>query len=63
LHTLAEALAAEDNPTMRDPAVSLDLFETVSDVAVPVPRSIFNGPGDTRWGQVGAGRYGPIMMD
>jgi hypothetical protein len=63
LRALAQAQAGEDNRTMRDPTVSLDVFETVSDVAVPVPRTTFNGLGDTRWGQVARCHYGPIRTD
>jgi hypothetical protein len=30
--------------------VVLDVFETLSPEAVPLPRDVFNGPRDTRWG-------------
>ena len=60
LQIVAHALSAEDNPQVQQDTLSLDLFETVSDTSVAVTRTIFNRTGDTRWGQVSAGRYGPI---
>lgn len=41
-------------------AVCLDVFETVSESAVPLPRKIFAGPRDTRWGVTSPGQYGQI---
>ena len=40
--------------------VELDVFEAVSTTAVPLPREVFDGPGDTRWGKIGPGRYGRL---
>lgn len=34
-------------------AVCLDVFESVSASAVPLPREVFAGPRDTRWGSPG----------
>lgn len=41
------AAAAKDAPVGED--VFLEVFETVSDTAVPLPRDRFNGPLDIRW--------------
>jgi hypothetical protein len=38
-------------------AICLDVFECVSDSAVPLPRDVFAGPHDTRWGVTGVGEY------
>jgi hypothetical protein len=40
------------------PAVTLDVFETVSDQCVPLPPLLFAHKGDTRWSAVGSGMYG-----
>lgn len=40
--------------------ISLDVFETVSESAVPLPDNVFAGPADRRWGRVGTGRYGQL---
>lgn len=40
--------------------VCLDVFETVSVAAHPLPRAIFTGPLDGRWGLTARGRYGPL---
>lgn len=60
LQIVAQALPADGTTKVQREALSLDVFETVSATALAVPRTIFNGPGDTRWGQVSPGRYGPI---
>ena len=39
--------AAQDAPVGED--LYLEVFETVSDTAVPLPRDVFNGPLDIRW--------------
>lgn len=44
-------------------AICLDIHETVSRSAVPLPRHVFAGPYDTRWGEVSEGRYGQIMSE
>lgn len=41
-----------------EPAITLDVFETVSERCVPLPRDVFFHAGDTRWGQTGPGQYG-----
>jgi hypothetical protein len=45
-------------------AICLDVFECVSDSAVPLFRDVFAGPYDTRWGVTGVGQYwqvaGPV---
>ncbi|HTJ67277.1 MAG TPA: hypothetical protein VL551_07090 [Actinospica sp.] len=43
-----------------DEIVCLDVFETVSQSAVPLAREALAGPYDSRWGQVSPGRYGRI---
>ncbi|QMU78854.1 hypothetical protein GXW83_27300 [Streptacidiphilus sp. PB12-B1b] len=47
-------------PATADEVVSLDVFETVSKAATALPREVFAGPNDTRWGPTAPGRYGPI---
>ncbi|MEV4315148.1 hypothetical protein [Actinocrispum sp. NPDC049592] len=42
-----KAASGEGVPHSED--VFLDIFETVSDQAVPLPREVFNGPHDRRW--------------
>lgn len=41
-------------------AVCLNVFESVSETAVPLPREIFVGPHDTRWGVTSQGQYGQL---
>jgi len=40
--------------------ICLDVYETVSKLAVPLPRDIFDGPEDTRWGVTAVGEYDQI---
>jgi hypothetical protein len=40
--------------------ICLDVYETVSESAVPLPRDFFAEPNDTRWGIVGTGQYWQI---
>jgi hypothetical protein len=44
---LMEAASKSDVPPGDE--LYLDVFETVSDIAVPLPRELFNGPDDRRW--------------
>jgi hypothetical protein len=60
LQIVAQALSGDGSTQVQREALSLDVFETVSDAALAVPRTIFNGWGDTRWGRVSPGHYGPI---
>lgn len=41
-------------------AVCLDVYESVSETAVPLPREVFAGPHDTRWGITSPGQYGQL---
>jgi hypothetical protein len=41
-------------------AICLDVYETVSESAVPLPREIFTGAHDTRWGVTCPGGYGQL---
>jgi hypothetical protein len=41
-------------------AVCLDIYESLSERAVPLPREVFAGPHDTRWGITSPGRYGQL---
>ena len=41
-------------------AICADMYETVSESAVPLARDIFAGPNDTRWGVTAPGRYGQV---
>jgi hypothetical protein len=45
--TAALAEASQDAPEGDD--IFLEVFETISETAVPLPRDIFNGPRDLRW--------------
>lgn len=44
-------------------AICLDIFEAVSRSAIPLPRDVFAGPHDSRWGEVADGRYGQIERE
>ena len=55
----ANQLLAEQGDTAAT-AVCLDVFESVSETAVPLPREIFAGPNDTRWGVSNPGQYGQL---
>lgn len=57
----AEALTRAERAGVGDEAVSLDVFETVSEAAVVLPRVVFDGPTDTRWGKISEGRYGRLV--
>jgi len=52
---------AESEGISSETTIQLDVFETVSDAAYPLPRTIFNGPYDTRWGVISAGHYGRLV--
>lgn len=41
-------------------AVCLDVYESVSETAVPLPRDVFAGSHDTRWGVTSPGKYGQL---
>jgi hypothetical protein len=56
------ALARAEQAGVHGDTVSLDVFETVSEAAVPLPRTVFTGPTDTRWGRISEGRYGPLVL-
>ena len=43
-----------------EPLLHLDMSDTVSTQAQPVPRTVFDGPGDRRWCVIEPGRYGPL---
>jgi hypothetical protein len=57
----AESLNHAERAGVHGEAVSLDVFETVSQAAVPLPRVVFDGPTDTRWGKISEGRYGQLV--
>lgn len=42
------------------PAITLDVFEALSDQCVPLPAPLFAHEGDRRWGVVAPGQYGLI---
>lgn len=60
---VATRLLAEQGETAAE-AICLDVFECVSDSAIPLPRDVLAGPYDTRWGVTGVGEYwqvaGPV---
>ncbi|MCI0155740.1 hypothetical protein KNO15_03400 [Leifsonia shinshuensis] len=39
-------------------SICLDVFESLSESAVPLPPEVFSGPYDTRWGKLPSGGYG-----
>jgi hypothetical protein len=41
-------------------AVCLDVYESLSETAVPLPREVLSGPYDTRWGITSPGQYGQL---
>jgi hypothetical protein len=41
-------------------AICLDVYECPSESAVPLPREVFVGPHDTRWGITSPGQYGQV---
>lgn len=41
-------------------SVTLEVFETISDGCVPLPRALFAHEGDGRWGALGGGFYGRL---
>jgi hypothetical protein len=55
----AQQLLARQAATCAE-AVCLDVFESVSESAVPLPRQVFAGPRDTRWGITRPGGYGQL---
>ncbi|HEV2254855.1 MAG TPA: hypothetical protein VGS06_16835, partial [Streptosporangiaceae bacterium] len=57
-HLSAIAVLRERPVGTGSPAMTLDVFETLSDQCVPLPATVFAHDGDTRWGALGPGRYG-----
>lgn len=60
---IRESLSVEEDPTRThasQPAVTLDVFESISQQCVPLPSSLFAHDGDRRWGVVGLGLYGTL---
>ena len=55
----AQQLLARQAATCAE-AVCLDVFESVSASAVPLPPEVFAGPRDTRWGITRPGGYGQL---
>jgi hypothetical protein len=55
----AQQVLARQTATCAE-AVCLDVFESVSESAVPLPRDVFAGPRDTRWGITRPGGYGQL---
>ncbi len=55
----AQQMLARQTATFAE-AVCLDVFESVSASAVPLPREVFAGPRDTRWGITRPGGYGQL---
>jgi hypothetical protein len=55
----AHHLLGEQGDAAAD-AVCLDVYESVSETAVRLPREVFAGPHDTRWGITSPGRYGQL---
>lgn len=55
---IVEAFKQVATADIRGELVSLDVFETVSKIALPLPPAVFAGRADTRWGVIGEGRYG-----
>ena len=57
-HLSAIAVLRERPPGAGHPAVTLDVFETMSDQCMPLPATVFAHEGDTRWGVLCPGQYG-----
>lgn len=57
-HLSAIAVLREQSADASHPAVTMDVFETVSDQCVALPATVFAHQGDTRWGVLGPGQYG-----
>jgi hypothetical protein len=57
-HLSAVAVLRERPAGTGNPAVTMDVFETMSDQCVPLPATVFAHEGDTRWGLLGSGQYG-----
>jgi hypothetical protein len=55
----AHQLLAQQGEAVAE-AVCLDVFESVSESAAPLPCDVFAGPHDTRWGITGPGGYRQI---
>lgn len=60
LAAYTDALQHAERAGEPEEACYLDVFETVSETAVPLPRAIFNGPLDGRWGRTAPGKYGQL---
>jgi hypothetical protein len=60
LAAFTDALRYAEQHSDRDDVVYLEVFETLSSEAVPLSRVVFDGPLDSRWGEVGPGSYGPL---
>lgn len=61
LEAFVDALHHAEDQADHEDMVYLDVFETVSAAAVPLPRDLFNGPHDGRWGETAPGRYGRLV--
>ena len=57
-HLSAIAVLREQPAGVGGPAVTMDVFETISGQCVPLPASVFAHEGDTRWGVLSPGQYG-----
>ena len=55
----AQQLTAQQGETAAG-AICLDVYETLSESAIPLPREVFAGPHDTRWGMTRPGQYGQL---
>jgi hypothetical protein len=57
-HLSAIAVLREQPADGGHAAVTLDVFETMSDQCAPLPATVFAHEGDRRWGVLGPGQYG-----
>lgn len=57
-HLSAMAILREQPAGAGGPAVTMDVFETISGQCVPLPASVFAHEEDTRWGVLSPGQYG-----
>lgn len=58
---VAEAFKQVEETDIHGELLSLDVFETVSKAAVPVPPAVFTGQADTKWGAISEGRYARLV--
>jgi hypothetical protein len=59
--TVSDSEVATETQALNS-AVTLEVFETISDRCIPLPRTLFAYEGDRRWGALGGGFYGRLAL-